>query len=251
MTAPIAILGVADLLMYLELAGFATPTGLGWRLGLAAIIVLISVIGGRIIPSFTRNWLAKRGAVRLPAIHGWIDSTSLGLLHAGLIGWVFCPGFRPFGALLLLAAGFNLARLARWRGGATSAEPLLVILHLGYLWLIVGTALLGATMLDEAIPEAAAIHALTVGTIGTMVLAVMTRVSLGHAGRALTADYVTISIYVLVNAAALTRIAAALSGSPVSLLIFSAALWVGSFTLFAIRYGPVLTSHRIRSTLVA
>ena len=84
-----------------------------------------------------------------------------------------------------------------------------------------------------------------------MVLAVMTRVSLGHTGRALTADYVTISIYVLVNAAALTKIAAALSGSPVLLLICSAALWVGSFTLFAVRYGPVLTSPRIRSGLAA
>ena len=244
---PIAVLAAADLLMYLEVAGVAVPTGLGWRLGLAAIIVLISVMGGRIIPSFTRNWLVKCDATKLPAVHGWIDRFSLGALHAGLIGWAFFPASFPFGVLLLVASALNLVRLARWRGFATRAEPLLAILHLGYLWVIVGAALLGGSMLTNAVPEAAAIHALTAGVIGAMVLGVMTRVTLGHTGRALEADRITTLIYVLVNFAALTRIVAAfVTGLSDSLLSVSAALWVASFTLFAIWYGPALWSSRVQ-----
>ncbi|HEU4804703.1 MAG TPA: NnrS family protein, partial [Nitrobacter sp.] len=124
MPVPIAVLGFADLLMYLELAGFSVPAGLGWRRGLTAIIVLISVVGGRIIPVFTRNWLAKQGATVLPASHGRIDNVALGALHAGMIGWAFFPAFPPVGGLLLLAAALNLWRLVRWRGTATWAEPL-------------------------------------------------------------------------------------------------------------------------------
>jgi uncharacterized protein involved in response to NO len=104
MPVPIAVLGIADLLMHLSVAGIAVPTGLGWRLGLAAITVLISVVAGRITPVFTRNWLAKHGVTNLPANHGTIDGVALGTLHAGMIGWVFFPTFQPVGGLLLLAA---------------------------------------------------------------------------------------------------------------------------------------------------
>jgi uncharacterized protein involved in response to NO len=247
MPAPIGVLGFADLLMYLESAGFAVPPGLGWRLGLATIIVLISVIGGRIIPSFTRNWLVKRGVAGLPAVHGRLDRAALGSLHGGLIGWALLPAFRPLGVLLLLAAALNLWRLVRWRGVATLAEPLLTILHVGYAWVISGAALLGATMLTSAIPQAAAIHAFTAGAIGTMILAVMTRVALGHTGRPLEADRATALIYVLVNLAAATRVVGSIaSGSFVLLVGISAILWVASFALFTVWYGPMLTAPRAR-----
>ena len=96
MVAAVSVLGIANLLMHLEADGFAVPTGLGWRLGLAAVIVLISVMAGRIVPSFTRNWLAKHPWSDLPAGHGWIDRVALGILHAGLLGWAFLPAFgRP------------------------------------------------------------------------------------------------------------------------------------------------------------
>ena len=248
MTLPVAVLSIADLLMHLEVGGFEVPPGLGWRLGLAAIVVLISVVGGRIIPSFTSNWLAKHGTVRLPAPHRWIDRCALGSLHAGMTGWAFFPGFRPLGILLLLAAALNLLRLARWRGGATLVEPLLAILHLGYLWVVAGAVLLGAAILSETVvPGSAAIHALTAGAIGTMVLAVMTRVSLGHTGRALEASQATLLIYLLVNAAAATRIGAAfVTGTPMILLAISGALWVAGFSLFAAKYGPMLWSGRLQ-----
>lgn len=245
--APIAVLAAANLLMYFEIAGIAVAPGLGWRLGLATIIVLISAMGGRLIPSFTRNWLLNRGATHLPAAHGWIDRLSLGALHAGLIGWAFFPELLPVGALLLVGGVLNFLRLARWRGSATVTEPLLAILHLGYLWVIVGAALLGASLLTNVVPLAAAIHALTAGAIGVMVLAVMTRVSLGHTGRALQADRVTTLIYVMVNLAAVTRIAAAfLTGSSASLLSVSAVLWIAGFALFAAWYAPALCSSRVQ-----
>src|SRR5450759_493486 len=207
--APVSILGIANLLMHLEADGVAVPSGLGWRLGLAGVVVLISVMAGRIVPSFTRNWLAKRPGTDLPAGHSWIDRLALGTLHAGLIGWAFLPTFRPIGLLLLLGAAINLWRLLRWRGFATAAEPLLLILHVGYAWLCLGAALLGAALLGVDVPLSAAIHALTAGAIGTMILAVMTRATRGHVGRELSADRVTVLIYVLVTLAAIMRVAAA------------------------------------------
>jgi uncharacterized protein involved in response to NO len=222
------------------LAGFAVPAGFGWRLGLAAIMVLISVVAGRIIPMITRNWLAKRGVADLPATHSAVDSVALGTLHAGMIGWAFFPTLQPVGGVLLFAAAFNLWRLMRWRGIATGAEPLLTILHVGYLWVVIGAALLGASMLTGQVPEAAAIHALTAGAIGTMVLGVMTRVSLGHSGRALRADRITVLIYLLVVAAAAVRVMAVISGSFLPLIQISAVLWIGSFFLFAVWYGRIL-----------
>ena len=240
MPVPIAVLGIADLLMHLDVGGFAVPAGLGWRLGLAAIIVLISVVAGRIIPVFTRNWLVKHGVADLPAAHGMVDSVALGTIHAGMVGWVFFPTFQPIGGLLLLAAALNLWQLMRWRGSATSAEPLLIILHVGYVWMVIGAALLGASMLTDHVPKAAAIHALTAGAIGTMVLGVMTRVSLGHSARKLIADRITVLIYLLVTLAAAVRVVAAINVSLFALIPISAALWIASFALFALWYGRIL-----------
>ncbi|MBB6255112.1 NnrS family protein [Nitrospirillum iridis] len=252
MTVPLLVLATADGLMMAEGAGVAVPAGLGWRLGLAAIIILISAIGGRIIPTFTRNWLTKRGAATLPpASPGLIDRLALASLPSGLLAWAFlADGGRVAaaitGGLLLLASALNLARLARWRGWATRAEPLLGVLHLGYFWVVAGTALLGGALLTNAVPLAAAIHALTAGAIGTMMLAVMSRASLGHTGRTLTADRVTVWVYLLVNGAALSRIAASLTGGlPLAPLVLSAILWTGAFALFALRYAPYWCRPRV------
>jgi uncharacterized protein involved in response to NO len=245
MVAPVTILAIANLLMHLEADGVAVPSGLGWRLGLAAVIVLISVVAGRIVPSFTRNWLAKRRDPDLPAVHGRIDRAALGALHAGLIGWAFFPAARAVGLLLLLGAALNLWRLLRWRGGATAAEPLLLVLHIGYAWLVLGAGLLGFATLDADLPQSAAIHALTAGAIGTMILAVMTRVTRGHTGRELSADRVTSLIYVLVGFAAVARIAAVFAAAwTLPLLIASAGLWIGAFGLFVLRYAPMLLLPR-------
>jgi uncharacterized protein involved in response to NO len=245
MVAPVSVLGIANLLMHLEADGIAVPSGLGWRLGLATVIVLISVMAGRIVPSFTRNWLAKRPGSELPAGHGRIDRVALGILHAGLIGWAFLPTVRPIGLLLLLGAAINLWRLLRWRGFATAEEPLLLILHVGYAWLVLGAALLGAALLGADVPLSAAIHALTAGAIGTMILAVMTRATRGHVGRALSADRVTVLIYILVTLAAITRVVAAFATTwTMPLLFISACLWISAFAAFVLAYGPMLILPR-------
>ena len=239
--ASVTVLGIANLLMHLEADGVAVPTGLGWRLGLAAVIVLISVMAGRIVPSFTRNWLAKRQIVNLPAAPGAIDRAALGVLHVGLFTWVFLPEFQPVGVILLLGAALNLWRLLRWCGAATAAEPLLLVLHVGYGWLVLGVALLGFAVIDAHLPQSAAIHALTAGTIGTMTLAVMTRATRGHTGRALAADRATIAIYLLVNVAAIVRVAAGIGETwTMPLLVASGILWIGAFALFVLCYGPML-----------
>jgi uncharacterized protein involved in response to NO len=246
MVAPLAVLGLANLLMHLEANGIAVPAGLGWHLALAAVIILISVIGGRVIPSFTRNWLVKRGAAKLPGAHGPVDAIALFALHSGLLAWALLPNSPPVGMLLIAGAALNLWRLCRWRGAATAAEPLLLILHLGYGWLILGVALLGTALLTAAIPLSAGVHALTAGAIGTMTLGMMTRVSRGHTGRELTADGITNLIYVAVNLAAATRLAAAFDNEwPLPLLIVSGGLWIFAFLLFAFCYGRMLTARRL------
>jgi uncharacterized protein involved in response to NO len=248
MIAPVVVLALAELLMDLSTVSLQSLSSYGWRLGLAAVLILISVVGGRIVPSFTRNWLTMRGRSHPPPAPGMLDRAALGVLHAALLGWVFFPAARLTGLALLAGAALNLWRVLRWRGAATRAEPLLLVLHVGYAWLVVGVAALGLTSWDTAFPLSAAIHALTAGAIGTMILAVMTRVSRGHTGRELSADAATTVIYALVIMAAAARIAAAFAG-PASgdLLLGSAVLWIGAFGLFALRYAPMLMSRRITS----
>jgi uncharacterized protein involved in response to NO len=245
MVVPVTVLGIANLLMHLEAEGVAVPAGLGWRLGLAGVIILISVVAGRIVPSFTRNWLAKRGASDFPSTHGIVDRMAMGILHLGLLGWVFDTAPHYVGAVLLLGASLNLWRMLRWRGIATGVEPLLVILHVGYGWLVIGAALLGLTELGADVPLSAAVHALTAGAIGTMTLAVMPRVTLGHTGRALTADRTTSLIFILVGLAALVRLAAAFVAVwSVPLLVASAGFWIAGFGLFILSYGSFLLKPR-------
>jgi len=123
MVVPASLLGIANLLMHLEADGVVTSSGLGWRLGLSGAIVMISVVAGRIVPSFTRNWIVKRQDSDLPALHGWIDRAALSTLHAGLFGWAFFPTARVIGALILLGAALNFWRLARCRDGRRAAAP--------------------------------------------------------------------------------------------------------------------------------
>ncbi|HEY7578016.1 MAG TPA: NnrS family protein [Acetobacteraceae bacterium] len=243
--APVLLLAIANLLTHLRALGVPLPYGLGWRLGIAVVIVLISVIAGRIVPAFTRNWLNARGLSPVPPPADMLDRVSLGVLHAGMIAWTFLPDWRPVGVLLLIAAALNLARLARWRGYATLDEPLLLVLHVGYLWLVTGVALLGLSLLTDAVPSAAAVHALTAGTMGTMILAVMTRATLGHTGRVLRADVATLVIYALVSVAAVLRVVAAwVTQGQMDLLEVAVVAWVGAFGLFVVEYGPMLLAPR-------
>jgi uncharacterized protein involved in response to NO len=221
------------------------PAGLGWRLAVGAPILLISVIGGRIIPSFTRNWLFKRKSPRLPSPQDMLDTTAVGVLAAALILWAFLPDHRVTGGFLIAAAIANAWRLSRWTGFATWGEKLLIILHVGYAWLVMGVALLGLSIFNIGVPVASAIHALTAGATAVMILAVMPRVTLGHTGRALTANRVTVAIFLLINAAALVRVCASWHTEFMALLLLAAgACWIAAFGLFEFVYGPMLLTRQ-------
>lgn len=241
----VGLFGIANGLDHLGMAGLIDP-GLGWRAAITLIIVMISLIGGRIVPSFTRNWLAKSGFKhRLPGQPGRFDFAVIGATALAMAVWAVWPDEVVTGALLLGAALLQALRLSRWGGMRAVRDPLVFVLHVGYLWIPVGLALLGGSLLDAAIPRSAAIHALTAGAMATMILAVMTRATLGHTGRELRADKATVFLYVLVTAGAVLRVT-----SPLGLIDYtagmelSAILWGGAFLLFLASYGPMLFSAR-------
>ncbi len=247
MVVTLALLLAGNVLVHLEAMGLAETAPLGNRIGIATLLMLIALVGGRIVPSFTRNWLARaRPHVAPPAQAGPFDVAVLALVALALAMWAVVPEM-PATAWAAIAAGAATAmRLARWRGQHSVREPLLAILHLGYGWLAGGLILLG---LDEAyglLPGGGALHVLTVGAVGTMTLAVMTRASLGHAGRPLAAGPGTVAIYALVTLAALLRVLAPFAGVHYALALWLAgAAWSAAFGLFAILYGRVLARPRL------
>lgn len=237
MLAALGLLLAANALTHLQAA-------LGQRLGIATLLALIALVGGRIVPSFTRNWLVKhRPDVEAPAPMGKLDLACLAAIVLGLAAWVAAPQAAFTSILLAIGGAAAALRLARWRGLATLHEPLLFVLHAGYAWLAFGLAYLGLNALFGWAPATAPLHALTVGAIGTMTLAVMTRATLGHTRRALAAGPMTSAIYGLVTVAAVLRVAAPLSSGYVLLTALAGVAWTAAFAAFLIRYGPMLLSR--------
>lgn len=247
--APIAVLlsffTLANLLDHLGVV-FPMVEGYGVRSALSVAALLIALVGGRVTPSFTRNWMSRAGLLPLPAPMDAIDRLAVGATALALLGWTVAPDAPTVGAGLLVAALLLFARLLRWRGHRTVREPIVLILHLGYLWLVVALLLLGlAALVPWLVPASAAIHALTAGAIGTMTLAVMTRASRGHTGRPIVTDGVTIAIYALVSLAAILRVLAPWSASRYPAMLVSGGFaWSAAFALFVIAYGPMLVTKR-------
>ena len=240
------LLFLGNLIMHLEQGGLLAQNGLGERSGLAILVLLICLVGGRIIPSFTRNWLVKRGAENLPAAFGPADKVALAITFLALAAWIAQPDAHWAAGPSLAAACVNAWRLARWQGYATIAEPLVWILHLGFCWVPIG--FIGLTLLQTGHAEIGTlpIHAFAAGAIGTMTLAVMTRATLGHSGRVLTAGPGTLWIYLLVTLAAMMRVAAPLyPAESETLLAISAVAWIAAFALFTVAYFPLLTGRRL------
>ena len=239
------LLLIAAGLFHASQAGLLEAPDLGLRLGIAVVTLLIALIGGRIIPSFTRNWLAKQKAEHLPAAFGRFDHIALIATLVALAAWLLMPTGFATGPLLVIAGGLNLARLARWCGAATLHEPLLWVLHLGFLWIPVGLLLTAAGTITEAVPPVAGLHALTVGAMATMTLAVMSRATLGHTGRPLRAGPGLTSAFGLITLAALARLLASLAPDLYpSLIGLSAAAWFGAFALFLWVCAPMLMTRR-------
>ena len=248
----IALIGVfvaGNALFHREAAeGLHAASGYGLRTGLAAAIVLISLIGGRIVPAFTRNWLAARGGEALPAEFGRPDKLSLALTLVALAVWIARPGESETGYLLLAAGVAQVGRLARWRGPDTASEPLVWILHLGYAFVPLGMLVMAAAIFwPDALPPASAQHLWMAGAIGTMTLAVMTRATLGHTGRELTAGAGTAAVYLSVVASVLARLAGgAFAEWSMPLWTLSAVLWCCAYTGFVLLYGRLLIGSNAR-----
>lgn len=216
----------------------------GIRLGLAAILLLISLVGGRIIPSFTHNWLVRENPGRLPRSFGRFDMIVIVFSAIAFAAWVAAPHWAGSGVLLLAAGGLHVARLLRWAGDRTLADRLVLVLHVAYLFVPAGFVLVGAAILwPVLVPATAGIHAWTAGAIGMMTLAVMTRASLGHTGQPLVASALTQAIYAFAFLAALARIIAAFTDGMVFMHI-SATAWVLAFGGFAAVYGPRLIGRK-------
>jgi uncharacterized protein involved in response to NO len=215
-----------------------------FRAGVAVLVALVGLVGGRIIPSFTRNWLVKAGAKVLPAPFGRFDIAAMTALIAGLALWTVFPADWPTAVVAAIAAVLQLVRLWRWRGFATLEEPLLLVLHAAYLFIPLGLIGLG---LEAAgwLSGASVLHIFTVGVIGTMTLAVMTRATRGHTGRKLTASSLTsISYLALLFAAVLRPFAELLPGQYHLLLEAAGTCWIVAFVLFACEYGPMLVKPK-------
>lgn len=240
--AMVFLIGVANAADHAGAAGVLPDPEIGMRACISIVVMLISLIGGRIIPSFTRNWMTKQGITRrLPTQPTRYDLAVVIATGAGLLSWTVAPDARSVGALLMAVGAGQVLRLSRWGGLRSARDPLVFILHLGYFWVPAGLLLLGASIFGTGIPKSAAIHALTAGAMPTMILAVMTRAILGHTGRQLAANSQTVMIYALITLGALVRVATSLSILDYSNGMQMAALmWAGAFVLFLIAYGPIL-----------
>ena len=235
-----ALFAVANGLFHMEATQGPAQDGYGLRLGLAAVLMLIALIGGRIVPSFTRNWLAKRNATRLPVAFNRADGAVLGLTGVALLAFVVAPYGVVTGTLCLTAGLANIWRVARWQGWQTGPEPLVWVLHVSYALLALGFLIVGTSALD-LVPQSGARHVWLAGAVGLMTLAVMTRASLGHAGLPLSASGPVAAIYLALIGATLARLLAGFTIGQVWLMHLSAALWIVAFGGFSVIYWPILT----------
>ncbi len=236
----ISLYAVANVVFH-ALAGSGGQTDQAERAALSLIMMLLAVIGGRITPNFTREFLMGERLRKQPARFSRFDGLSIALIGVAALAWITIPEGTATGWLLFAAGCVNLVRLARWYGWLTWREPLVLMLHVGYGWLALSLIVLGAAILGVGLQPADAIHALTTGAVGAMTLAVMTRASLGHTGRERHAGPATVAIYLLVNLGALVRVFGSTTDLPAHFMLgLAAACWSGAYLLFAVIYGPFL-----------
>lgn len=215
----------------------------GVRIAIAAVVGMIMFIGGRVVPSFTRNWLVRMNPGRIPQPFSRFDAVAIAAGALTLALWIALEADPVAGVALMIAGLLHAVRLGRWAGDRTIADRLVLVLHVAYAFVPAGFLLLGASMLWPAtIPASAGIHAWTAGAVGLMTLAVMTRASLGHAGRPLVASAATQVIYLCALLAALARIAAALGGWT-DLVHVAGLAWIAAFGGFVAVYGPLLIAR--------
>ena len=246
----VLLFAAANTLDYAAAEGWIADEMVGIRAGISLVVFMISLVGGRIIPSFTRNWLVKQGRREgLPTQPNGYDLMTIAMTASALALWTLGLFNEIAGILFVVAALLQAGRLMRWRGWLTFRDPLVLILHVGYGWVPLGLALLGLSLSDVPVQRSAAIHALTAGAMATMILAVMSRASLGHTGRNLKANAATVLCYLLVTAGALLRVGASLNWVDYGVgITVAGALWIGAFLLFTGAYAPILFGPRIEAS---
>jgi uncharacterized protein involved in response to NO len=209
---------------------------------IAAIIVIESVLGGRVIPNFTAN--AVRG-VRTTS-HPRLEKASLVLSAVTGLAWAVLPLSVPLGLLALATAAAQALRMAGWKPLCTLRNPLLWVLHLSFAWIPAGFAVLALACFGMA-PHSAAVHLLAVGAMGGLIIGMITRTTLGHTGRMLRAGKAETAMYLLLQAGVLARLAAALgdAGLRAGGLVAATVCWSLAFALFCVVYGPYLARPRV------
>ena len=238
----LAAMGVAQALVHAALAGWITlPSQIGLQLGLDAVLFVMAVMAGRVVPMFTNNGAPGTDARRVD----WVEKAALGSIIAVALADASGLHGGAFAALLALAAAAHGARLALWHPWRTLRAPIVWVLHLAYGWIVLHLALRAMT---EAgwVASSISTHALTAGAIGTLTLGMMTRTARGHLGRPLKAERTEVWIYALISAAALLRVFAPLAWPQgmASEMVISGLLWSAAFALYAWRYGPWLVRER-------
>lgn len=244
------LLGLLAVANALVLAGALWRQGdasLGIRLALAVVLTMVVMVGGRIIPSFTQNWLRLQGKPGTTNTIAWIEKGgAAGSVLIAMLAAAWSPESPVTGAALLGTALVHLVRLNGWQGRLVLAAPILWVLHLGYLWLVLGLAIWGLSVFFPVVPTAVALHGLTAGCIGTMVMAVMSRASLGHTGRPLSVGWPVVVAYGLLSLGALLRLIAPLVPSiQMEVTQAGGGMWALAWGLFLIVYWPVLTRPRL------
>ena len=243
----VVALAVANALVHLDALDVIAGAGAyGLTLALDLVALLMTLVGGRVVPSFTANaLLADHRATSIkPRPH--LDRSAIIAVVAMNLGDLVDLGGVFAGALAIAAGGLNFARLAGWNGFRTLHSPILWVLHLGFLWLCVGLVLKGLGPWLPGASATAGLHALTVGAVGSMTLGVMSRAALGHSGRKLVAAPGTVAAYALVSVAALARLAGAILPPDFYLpgLMVAGLAWSSAFVLFTIVYWPIFTRPR-------
>jgi uncharacterized protein involved in response to NO len=220
------------------------------RLGIAVAVLLMSAVGGRLVPSLTRNTLAGRDAEQVPEPYGRYDVVVLAVAFPALVAWVVAPTHWLSAAAMALAAVLQAIRLARWRGWLVRRIDV-AALHLGYLWVVLGTAAV-AVASDPVglVPPDVALHAFTAGAVGTMTMAVMARLSTSRGTGLRGSTRLCAVALVLVTLGAVARVGAPLvTGSTVDLLVAGATLWTAAWvTAFAAQISPAFLRRGVRGS---
>lgn len=249
-TPLLAVLGafwLTDVVFYFGLLRHDTPLALkAVIVGIDIALLLVTVIGGRIVPAFTTSALRAQGLDTVLQSRAALTLLSILAMVGVIVGDIFWPNSRIAGWIAGSAAVLQAMRLAQWRTLLTLRQPIVWILHLAYVWLPVGLALKAAALLGGYAIAAFWLHALTIGALTTMIVAVMTRASLGHTGRPLRVHPLITPAYALLIAATAIRVfGLLLPGMSYPMVIAAAAtLWTASFLLFIGVYSPILWGPR-------